>query len=483
MKKVFMCLVLMVSVYVQAQTPLTKKLDSLTAAYETQGYHGVIRVAKGEDVIFEKAYGLANFEKGIKQTPSTLSKTESVGKMFTSVAILQLIEQGKLSLDQNLNAFLPELKIKNGDKITIHHLLNHTSGLQSPWDHPDWKFKNNYSRKELEQIIQEVPLAFDSVGKEMYYSNSGYYLLSWIVEKLTGMPYDAYYKKQIFDPLGMKNTRHLGDTIMPEKNGAQPYRVLSSKKYIPMTETVGAYASGAGGWISTAEDLQRFMSALQGGKLLKPSTLEMMRTANNNRPKQETYRFYAYGLEIYKNQIITGFEIYGHNGGGAGFAADAFVEPVSGYIVTSTNNLYLNSRSIMENYFRVLLDQPLKPVTKSSTVAVYDIVEEKGISYVLNNTDTIFKQLNINPHPGWLAMMAETFIAAKDESNWQQWIDWSLNRHPKNAFLNIIYADGLSELGKKELAVAQYTKAKEMAETAKDERALNWANQKLKALK
>ncbi|HEY0751891.1 MAG TPA: serine hydrolase domain-containing protein, partial [Chitinophagaceae bacterium] len=409
MKKAFVCLALMISVYVQAQSPLIKKLDSLTAAYETNGYHGVIRVAKGDDLIYEKAYGFANFEKKIKFTPSTLSKTESAGKMFTSVAVLQLVEQGKLTLDQSLKSLLPELNIKNAEKITIHHLLNHTSGIQSPWDHPNWKFKNNYSRKELETIIEEVPLAFDSVGKEMYYSNSGYYLLSWIVEKVTGMSYDKYYKKQIFDPLGMKNTWHLGDTIMPEKNGAQPYRLLSSKKYIPMTETVGAYASGAGGWISTAEDFQKFMSALQGGKLIKPSTLEMMRTANNNRPKQEAYRFYAYGLEIYKNQMIPGFELYGHNGGGAGFAADAFAEPESGYIVTSTNNLYLNSRSIMENYFRAVLGQPLKPVTKSSTVAVYDIVEEKGISLVLNNADSIFKQLNINAHPGWLAMMAETF--------------------------------------------------------------------------
>jgi D-alanyl-D-alanine carboxypeptidase len=102
------------------------------------------------------------------------------------------------------------------------------------------------------------------------------------LKKVSGLAFDEYYRQHIFLPLGMKDTRHLKDTVMPEKNGAQPYRILSSKKYVRMDETVGPFASGAGGWISTAKDLQLFMSALYNGKLVKPSTLQMMFTGQSN---------------------------------------------------------------------------------------------------------------------------------------------------------------------------------------------------------
>jgi CubicO group peptidase (beta-lactamase class C family) len=183
MKNVMVILVLLSSLVSAAQSNDTKRLDSLTNAYAANGYHGVVRVAKGDQLIYEKAFGLANFEKKIPQTPSTLFKTESVGKMFTAVSIMQLVEQGKLRLDQTLQELLPDVKVPNANKITVHHLLNHTSGIQSPWDHPNWQFKKAYSKPEMIKIIEEVPPAFDSVGKEMYYSNSGYILLSWIVEK------------------------------------------------------------------------------------------------------------------------------------------------------------------------------------------------------------------------------------------------------------------------------------------------------------
>ena len=125
---------LIITLTLHAQTNLQKRFDSLTAAYEQNGYHGVILVAKGNEVLYERGYGMANFEKKIRHTPNTLFKTESVGKMFTAVSILQLVESGQLSLDQTIKELLPESKLKNADKITIHHLLTHTSGMQSPWD-------------------------------------------------------------------------------------------------------------------------------------------------------------------------------------------------------------------------------------------------------------------------------------------------------------------------------------------------------------
>jgi CubicO group peptidase (beta-lactamase class C family) len=482
MKRIFAVVALTCSLHTYAQSGLQQRLDSLTTAYEANGFQGVIRIAKGNQLLYEKGYGLANREKNIRNTTATLFKTESVGKMFTAVSVLQLVEQGKLRLQTTVQEILPDLHIKNADKITVHHLLTHTSGLQSPWDDPKWSFKKTYTRAQLQQIIEEVPPAFDSVGKEMYYSNSGFIILAWMVEKVSGQPFDQYYRQHIFQPLHMTYTWHLNDTLMPVKTGAQPYRQLSSKRYIPMNETVGALASGAGGWISTAGDLQLFMTALNSGKLLQPATLKLMRTANQTAPADSMYQFYAYGLETYHNMLLPGVDLYGHNGGGAGFSIDAFADPASGVVITSCTNLYQNSRPIMENYLRAVYGLPLNPVVRPATVRLYDVIEEKGLDYVLAHTDSVFKKLNIMPHPGFVGSMSNVFLEAKDYIQWSKWIDWAQTAMPDEPFLKVVYADGLLQMGKKEEARKSYEAAKQLALQKNDQRALHYAEAKMKSL-
>jgi len=102
-----------------------------------------------------------------------------------------------------------------------------------------------------------------------------------------------------------------------------------------MNMHIGPKASGAGGWISTARDLHKFMNGLYSNKLLRPETFAMMRSANGNTPTQERFRFYGYGMEHYHNTYLPGGDMFGHNGGGGGFSIDAFLDPASGYIVTS----------------------------------------------------------------------------------------------------------------------------------------------------
>jgi CubicO group peptidase (beta-lactamase class C family) len=465
-----------------AQPALLMRLDSLTAAYEQNGYHGVILVAKGNEVLYEKGYGLANFENKIKHTPATLFKTESVGKMFTAVSVLQLVENGQLRLDQTVKELLPETQLKNADKITLHQLLNHTSGLKSPWDHPKWSFKKNYSPEEVKQLIEELPLAFDTPGKEMFYSNAGYIVLGWIIEKKTGMAFDQYLQKNLFSKLDMTHTRHLMDTVMPVKNGAQPYRIINSKKYLVMSETVGPKASAAGGWLSTAGDLHKFMAALYTHKLVKPQTWKLMKTANGTNPKDSSYRYYAYGLETYINQLIPGVSLYGHNGGGAGFSIDAFVDPASGYIVTSCTNLYQNSRPIMVNYLKAALDKPITPVSQSITVQLYDFIEEKGIdSFIINGKDYL-KQFHIEPHPGFFAQMGDALLAAKDYEKWNKWIELGISIFPKAAFLYVIQGDGKLQMNDKAAATKAYETAKAMAAANNEQWVLRMVNEKLQAL-
>jgi CubicO group peptidase (beta-lactamase class C family) len=482
MKSFLSLLALVLSVVASAQPGLKARFDSLTAAYEASGYHGVILVAKGDSILYNDGYGLANFEKKIPHTVNTEFKTESVGKMFTAVSILQLVESGKLRLDQTIKELLPALAVPHAEKITIHHLLNHTSGMQSPWDHPKWTFKKDYSRAEWEKLIIEVPPVFDTPGKEMYYSNSGYVVLGWILEKISGKPFDQYFQDNLFTPLGMKTTRHLGDTVMPEKTGAQPYRILHSKKHMYMGTTLGSRAGAAGGWISTAGDLHRFVAALYKGKLLKPATWAMMQTANGSAPRGDSYRYYAYGLETFANQWQIGAAIYGHNGGGAGFSIDAFMEPVSGTIVVSCTNLYQSSRPIAANYFKAALGKPLAPVSRSAAVVLYDKVEESGVEAFAGKEKEVFAALGIKPSPGLLAQVGEAMEVAGDREKQVKWMAVARNLFPEEGFLYLISGDSYKGKGEKEEARKMYESAKTLAEKSGDQRLLQEAGQKLKEL-
>jgi len=473
---------LLLQLCVVAQNNLVQRLDSLTAVYEANGYHGVVLVAKGDKVLYEKAYGLAHFEKKIKHTPQTLFKTESVGKMFTAVAVLQLVEQKKLRLDQTLKELLPHINIKNSDSITVHHLLNHTSGIKSPWDHPKWSFKKDYAKAEMQQVIEEVPPAFDKPGKEMYYSNSGYVLLSWIIEKISGMPYDRYFQKHIFDPLQMKYTGHLNDTIMPEANGAQPYKLLNSKKYVGMNMHIGPKASGAGGWISNPRDLHRFMSALYGNRLLKPETFALMRSGNAPALTQERYRNYAYGIEHFHNTYLPGADMFGHNGGGAGFSVDAFVEPASGYIVTSCTNLYQNSRAITANYLNAALGNALQPVKAQDWVRVYDKIEALGITAFVADGKQHLKDLGLEANPWLLATVADVLQEAEDNTTWASWTAWATTLYPEHTRLLVQSAESHTRIGRKEEARKYYETARALCTKESDAWMKNLIDERLKTL-
>lgn len=482
MKNALLLAASIISFTAWSQPHLQNRFDSLTTAYEKNGYHGVILVANGNQILYEKGYGYANFEQKIKHTPATEFKTESVGKMFTATAILQLVEQGKLNLTQTVKELLPELKIANADKITIDHLLKHTSGLQSPWDHPKWKFKKEYSKAELVKIVEEVPLAFDTPGKEMFYSNSGYCVLGWIIEKVSGKPFDRYFQEAFFSKLGMAKTRHLNDTLMPAKGGAQPYRIISSKKFFPMTQTLGPKASAAGGWVSTANDLYRFMLALNTGKLLRAETWEVMQTANHSNPKDKAYRFYAYGLETYINQLIPDTKLYGHNGGGAGFSIDAFVDPATGYIVASCTNLYQNSWPIAVNYLKLAMNKPLQPVSQSFAVKVYDLIDSVGIDTFIQNEKDYFKQLGLNMHPGMFAQVSDAMAQAGDYPLCAKWMELARTYFPEEGFLWVLSGDNQLSAGNKAEALKMFEKAKEVGSKRNDGRVGNMADEKLKKL-
>lgn len=377
----------------RAQSGLTARLDALSAAYARLNVNAVVLLANRDGIVYEKAFGYADLDRKLPMTVRTRFKTESVGKMFTATRIMQLVEQGKLKLDEPVARFLPGWKIAGLDTITVHQLLTHTAGLASPWDHPQYDFKKDYTRAEMQRIVEEVP-AVGKPGEKYYYSNSGYYLLGEIAAAVSGQPFDADLAQHVFARAGMKATGHLNAGRMPA-DAAQPYWYYSSTAYKLYDETVGPKAMGAGGWISDARDLYAFARSWQDGKLLGDAARRMQTTANGTTATGKSGRYHTYGMEIFTDTYVPGRQVMGHSGGGAGFSVDMYFEPESGSVVIVLCNIYAMNRGMSTNYLNALLGLPVKPAQHSAVVRAVDHLLDKGAAYLLDDPKRFFAEVDI----------------------------------------------------------------------------------------
>ena len=309
---------------------LESYLNSLTAEDK---FSGVVLVAKDGVPIFKKAYGLANRNTNAANDTETKLNIGSMNKMFTAVAVAQLAERGKLSFDDTIAKHLPDYPNKTvADKVTIHQLLSHTSGLG---DYQNERFFAQRDRvKTLADLLPffvDEPLAFEP-GAKWSYSNSGYVVLGLIIEKVSKQNYFDYVRENIFKPAGMNNT----DSF--EKGANVPNLAIGYTRMspdgqpnpnAPRRENTGMRplkGSSAGGGYSTVGDLLKFVVALQSNKLLNKKFTEIVTTG-----KTEVGGIvgkYAYG---FGDKIFNGKRIVGHNGGAPGIAANLDIFPELGY--------------------------------------------------------------------------------------------------------------------------------------------------------
>ncbi len=269
-------------------------------------------VSKKGKVIYKRAVGMANLELNVPMQYNNVFRIGSVTKQFTAVAILQLLEKGKLNLQDEITRFIPGYPTQ-GNKITIEHLLTHTSGIQD-----FTKIKDNAKRSAIDYTPQEMidyfkdqPMRF-APGTKWEYSNSGYFLLGYIIEQITGKTYAQYLKENIFRPLGMNNSLYASDTHVI-KNRASGYtrgeKDFENAPYISMTQP---YAAGA--ILSTVEDMFKWNQAVQSHILLKKETLEKALTRYKLADGTETNYGYGWRLgyirespSIWHGGLIDGF--------------------------------------------------------------------------------------------------------------------------------------------------------------------------------
>ena len=390
-----------------ATTAMKVRLDALADAYAKINVNAVVLVGTKDRVLYEKAFGYANLDKKIPLAVSTRFKTESVGKFFTSTRVLQLVEQGKLKLDAPASTYLSGWNVPDIDKITVHQLLNHTSGMKSPWDHPSYDFSKAYTPAELKKIIEDVP-PIGKPGERYFYSNSGYYLLGEIIAAVTGQSYDADVHNAVFKVAGMGNTGHLNATVMPA-TAAQPYIFHSSTEYRPMSQGVSPKAIAAGGWVSTAHDLYGFAKGYLGGKFISAPTQKIQWTANGTQDVAKDGRYYGYGTEVHVNGLVPGKTVVGHTGGGGGFSIDLFIEPESGYVVVTLSNAYAMNRTMSTNFMNAALGLPTRPAAQTAVVRTVDHLQLKGLDYFRKDPAAFLKEVNINSvNPSFLQDVAHS---------------------------------------------------------------------------
>lgn len=442
-----------------AQENLKLKINQLAKEYEQTNYHGVVLVARSNDILAEEAFGLADQKTGKRNTISTLFKTESTGKMFTAVAVLQLVESGKLDLQKTIIDYLPESKIKNADKMTLHHLLTHQSGLTSPWERPDFEFKK-YTKEEWWNFIETNPLAFDEPGKGIYYSSSAFEVLAAIVEKVSGTEFKDYCQEKIFMPSGMKDTYYSMDTSSYFARGAKPYRWIGSKTSYeyPINHLE---AGGAGGWLSCVEDFYHFGLALMNEKLISKKYLDLMMTGHIEMPPGK----YGYGLEIYKDRMIQGKTVYGHNGGGRGFSCDLFFEPETQIIVVTMMNMYGNSRFVTRNFMTLAFGNEAQHPEANKRALLFDLIEKKGLDDFEVNFQEYLKTIGMEkPDPFFLVGLADGFEMLEQKENQKKYLNILKKKIPESAVLYIHLGDFEVKENQNEIAKTYYTKARELAE-------------------
>jgi CubicO group peptidase (beta-lactamase class C family) len=269
-----------------------------------------VMVRHNGKVVLSKGYGVANLEHGVRVTPETVFQSGSMGKQFTAMAVMMLVEERKLSLDDLISKFLPVPSGWSG--IKLRHLLTHTSGLG---DYPeDFSLQKNYTEDDLLKMIFAQPLRFAS-GEKWNYSNLGYVTLGILIHKVSGEFYGELLQKRIFGPLGMKHTRIINEAdIIP--NRAAGYRlkegVLKNQEWV--SPSVNTTADGS--LYFTVEDIAKWDEALEAGKLVSHAGYEQMRSPvklNNGKTAP-----YGFGWRIAKTD--SGHRMLEHGGAWQGFA-------------------------------------------------------------------------------------------------------------------------------------------------------------------
>jgi CubicO group peptidase (beta-lactamase class C family) len=380
------------------------KLDALIARYHELGlFNGSALVAQDGQGILRKGYGEANMEWHIPNAPDTRFRLGSITKQFTATLVMQMVEKGQIDLAAPISRYLPDYPQPNADRITIHQLLNHTSGIPGYTELPEFGGAARLPSKPAEfmKMFSRLELLFEP-GTKFSYSNSGYFLLGVILEKIGGKPYEQLLRERIFDPLGMNQSGYDSTRPLLEKRAAGYDATLDgyvNTGYLDMGEPFAA-----GSLYSSVDDLLRWDQALYTEKVLSNASRQKMFTPG--------LANYGYALFIHKGAVTT----VEHGGGINGFNTQITrdIEPKRLYVLL--NNTGGAPLTEMVDALRAILDGKDATMPKTPAAPVlYKTWQASGIGAVMEQWKSMRGGAVYDTREGELVRLAGT-IAGKGKT-------------------------------------------------------------------
>jgi CubicO group peptidase (beta-lactamase class C family) len=355
-----------------------KQIDGLMKQYYDYGqFNGSILVAEKGKIIYEKGFGMANMEWAIPNQPDTKFRIGSVTKQFTAALILQLVAEGKIKLDGKISDYLTDYRKDTGEKVTIHQLLNHTSGIPSYTSRPDFfpeVSRNPYGVADFIKKFASGDLEFEP-GSKFSYNNSGYSLLGAIIEKVTGKSYETVLTERILKPLGMTNTGYDHSATLIQKRAGGYQKTRDGFVNAPYLDMSIPYAAGS--IYSTVEDLYKWDQSLYEDRILSADSKKLMFTPGLGN--------YGYGMNISDQPIGKTDQktrIIGHGGGINGFNSliTRAVDKRQTVIILDNVGLGNYHQKITSSIIGILNGQPAEAPKRSIAEALYKIAAEKNVA-------------------------------------------------------------------------------------------------------
>ena len=373
MKRILQVAASITFVLVSAQTPaapqtdLTERVDKVFQKWNRTDSPGcALSVMKDGRIVYKHAYGMADLDHNVTITPSTVFHVASMSKQFTAASILLLAQQGKLSVDDDVRKYIPELP-SFGSLITIRHLIHHTSGLRDQWNLLElagWRYSLDLITDEdvMSVVTSQKDLNFKP-GEKHVYCNTGYTLLAIIVKRVSGMSFREFTTKNIFEPLGMSHTFFRDDHAEIVKNNAYGYK---SEKGGPFRLGLTNFdTAGATSLHTTVEDLALWDENFYHPRVGGPSFLDQMlqRGKLNNGETLD----YAFGLVVGKYK---GLPTVDHGGGDAGYRSDMTRFPEQHFsVAVLCNDADTSPSSLARSVADIYLAGDLKAPEPSATAA------------------------------------------------------------------------------------------------------------------
>ena len=388
---IFICILADHSAFAQDKKDKIEELIGLYAEYHQ--FNGTALVAENGALLYQGGFGHANMEWDIKNTPDTKFRLGSITKQFTAMLVLQLAEQGKIDLQAAVTTYVPEYPKATGDKITVHHLLTHTSGIPNYTSFPGFMqehTKETYSPNDFIQVFADSALNFEP-GSQFSYSNSGYFLLGVIIENVSGVSYEQLLTKNIFEPLNMKSSGYdHHSTILPKRAAAYERRggAYVNAEYLDMSIP---YAAGS--MYSTVEDLFLWDKALYTDKILSEEFRKQMFEAHIPAWGNSSY---GYGFGVGKEDVGRDGDsllVIGHGGGINGFnTLITRIADDKNTVILLNNTGGADLNTMTRAITNILYENPYDLPKRSAAMELLEVITTEGIDAGLER----YKELSIS---------------------------------------------------------------------------------------